>query len=194
MVIAQLVEQAHTLGAAFRVVGGKVQLAAPVQLPPELMAELRENKDGIAAHLTDADRCLACTCDDAIPRPRPRCPLCQSMTCADCGQCTVSPQKRDRPQLLAWASELANQDAILVSPVRFNETPLRPLTTTRISFYARRYLRTVAAAELARHGLTWEPWTVEWHEDRAREAIESLENLRASLAFSVPPDLHGAHQ
>ena len=98
----------------------------------------------------------------------------------------VSTQERTRAQLLAWASELVNNDVVTESPVTFNETPLRPVRTTRISFYARQYLQLVAAVESARQGLTWEPWTVEWHEERAREAIEALENLRPVWRSGYP--------
>lgn len=33
-------------------------------------------------------RTLACLCDNPIPRLNPQCPLCQSITCAQCDQCT----------------------------------------------------------------------------------------------------------
>ena len=38
---------------------------------------------------SDAMRCLGCLCDNPIPRLNLRCPLCQSMTCAQCDQCTA---------------------------------------------------------------------------------------------------------
>ena len=38
---------------------------------------------------SDAMRCLGCLCDNPITRLSPRCPLCQSMTCVRCDQCTA---------------------------------------------------------------------------------------------------------
>ena len=40
-------------------------------------------------HLKVTGLCLACLCDNPIPRLNPRCPLCQGMTCGRCDQCTT---------------------------------------------------------------------------------------------------------
>ena len=53
----------------------------------------------------------------------------------------VIPEDKD---LLAWASHLAEENITLNEPIRYNESELIPVNTTRISFYAGKYLTTIA--------------------------------------------------
>ena len=48
-----------------------------------------------------------------------------------------------RLDLLSWASGLAEQGVELDAPVTYLETPLRRITTKRVSWYAREYLLTI---------------------------------------------------
>ena len=56
----------------------------------------------------------------------------------------------ERQQLMLWASELGQADMTLATPITYRETPLRPISTTQVSQSVRRYLKTVASAEIHR--------------------------------------------
>jgi len=85
----QLIGKAKDQGASFRIEQGEIKVTASAPLPDMLMSELRQHKSELLAHLTGADRCLACLCARPIPTLNQRCSLCQSMTCALCDQCTA---------------------------------------------------------------------------------------------------------
>ena len=51
----------------------------------------------------------------------------------------VEPVPPDTEHLLAWASEIAQQDLVLPMPVGYLEAPLRTVTTHRVSYYANLY-------------------------------------------------------
>ena len=90
-------------------------------------------------------------------------------------------ERTERSELLIWATEFGNLDLELEEPVNFNETNLRNVTTKKVSEHARRHLRTIAMAEMARRGFTWGSWTVEWHEEMEQEALGSLRAIREAL-------------
>ncbi len=92
---------------------------------------------------------------------------------------TSSPVSISPPSLLAWASELAEKDLVLSSPVTYIEAPLRKVTTKRISWYAAHYLKTIAAAWFYRQypHLCWGQWTPEWWHEREEEALGALAAL-----------------
>ncbi len=92
---------------------------------------------------------------------------------------TSSPVGKSPSKLLAWASELAEKDLVLSSPVTYIEAPLREVTTDRISWYASHYLKTIAAAWLYRQypDLCWGQWTPGWWQEREEEALGALAAL-----------------
>ena len=98
----------------------------------------------------------------------------------------LSEEKRQEmdPQtshLLAWASELAEQALVLPEPVTYVEAPKRTVSTTRVSWYAAHYLRTVSYARLQQEIGGWGHWTPEWWREREEEALGALAVLREAL-------------
>lgn len=89
----------------------------------------------------------------------------------------------ERQALLAWASELAEQELELDTPVEYVEAPLRRVSTTRVSCYAAHYLKTIVAARLYQEHphLCWGRWTPKWWREREKEALGALAALRAAL-------------
>lgn len=89
----------------------------------------------------------------------------------------------DSPALLAWASDLGEQVMDLNTPVTFVEVPLRTVTTTRVSWHAARYLKTIVTARFYQMnpGLCWGQWTPDWWRERMQEALGALEGLKAAL-------------
>lgn len=51
--LQDLLQQAHDLGARFKVVSGRIQIEGPSPLPEDLMAELREQKSEVRSYLTE---------------------------------------------------------------------------------------------------------------------------------------------
>ena len=51
--LQDLLQQAHDLGARFKVVSGRIQVEGPSPLPEQLMAELREHKSEVQSYLTE---------------------------------------------------------------------------------------------------------------------------------------------
>ena len=92
----------------------------------------------------------------------------------------------ERQQLMLWASELGQADKTLAIPITYRETPLRPITTTQVSQSVRRYLKTVASAEIHRATGGWKDYPPEWWDEQANEAIGALKALRSAM-----PDVQG---
>lgn len=84
-------------------------------------------------------------------------------------------------RLLSWASQLAEQDIELPRPVTYVEAPLRSVTTTRISWYARQYLTTIASARLSQSTGGCGRWTPDWLLERKQEAVGALRALHDAL-------------
>jgi len=87
----------------------------------------------------------------------------------------------EQQQLLAWAAEVAEADVTLVAPITYLETSLRPITTTRVSQSIRRYLKTMASAEIHHATGGWGRFTPEWWAGQANEAIDALKALRSAM-------------
>jgi hypothetical protein len=83
--------------------------------------------------------------------------------------------------LLAWASYLAEQDLMFTEPVSYVEAPLRTVTTSRVSWYAARYLASITYARLQQQNGGWGIFTSRWWQDRENEALNALCNLRKVL-------------
>jgi len=86
--------------------------------------------------------------------------------------------------LLAWATELAEQGLVLSHPVRFAEAPLRNMGTPRVSECATMYLRIISRAHTYRRSGGWGHFTPEWWSEREREALGALEALRDAIDSS----------
>jgi hypothetical protein len=84
--------------------------------------------------------------------------------------------------LLSWASELAEKDIKLNSPIGFVETSLRVITTTRVSHYATEYLKTISRARLEQPSGGWGIFTPQWWKEREEEALGALASLRQAMA------------
>ena len=88
----------------------------------------------------------------------------------------------ERQQLMFWASELGQADMTLAIPITYRETPLRPITTTQVSQSVRRYLKTVARAEIHRATGGWKYYPPEWWAGQANQALGALKALRSAMA------------
>ena len=89
-----------------------------------------------------------------------------------------------RPDTLTWAARLSEQDIESPDPVVYVETPLRTVTTKRVSWYAGHYLRTIVGARFGLRSGGWRPWTDDWLAEQEYEAMEALENLRQAIERS----------
>ena len=89
--------------------------------------------------------------------------------------------------LLSWASELAETDKTLARPITYLETSLKPITTTQVSQSIRRYLKTVASAEIQRATGVWKEYPQEWWDEQANQALGALKALRSAMA-DVPSE------
>jgi hypothetical protein len=97
----------------------------------------------------------------------------------------VEPVPPDTEHLLAWASEIAQQDLVLPMPVRYLEAPLRTVTTHRVSYYANLYLREISYARLQQRTGGWGRFTSEWFKEQERGAIQALAALREAIQTQV---------
>ena len=88
----------------------------------------------------------------------------------------------ERQQLMLWALELGQADKTLAIPITYRETPLRPITTTQVSQSIRRYLKTVASAEIQRATGVWKEYPQEWWDEQANQALGALKALRSAMA------------
>ena len=88
----------------------------------------------------------------------------------------------EQQQLLAWAAEVAEADVMLVSPITYLETPLRPITTVQVSRVTRTYLKTVAMAKIHRTTGGWKNYPPEWWDWQANQALGALKVLRSAMA------------
>ena len=88
----------------------------------------------------------------------------------------------EQQQLLAWAAEVAESDLTLATPITYRETPLRPITTSQVSQAIRRYLKTIASAEIHRATGSWKEYSPEWWDGQANQALGALKALRTAMA------------
>lgn len=91
------------------------------------------------------------------------------------------------PNLLAWASELAEQDLTLPERISYVEAPLRPITTERVSHYAALYLRELNYARTMRQSGGWGRFNHEWSRKQEQLALIALRALRDALENRQSP-------
>ena len=87
----------------------------------------------------------------------------------------------DREGLLAWANELAEKGLILPAPITFIETPLRQISTVRVSHHALIHLRTIAMAKTNQVTGGWGRFTREWWMGQEQAALQALAALREAM-------------
>ncbi len=93
----------------------------------------------------------------------------------------------DHSSLLGWASEQAEQLADLSLPVTYIEAPRRTVTTTRVSWYATRYLQVIIYARQQRQRGGWGQWAPDWWKEREDEALAALAALKTALEKTETP-------
>jgi hypothetical protein len=129
----EIVQQAQELGISLVLQGDRILYTPKSRTPVEFVAALREHKQELVRYLSQQE-------EDACGVPR---------------QDPGTSQKPDSQEpvancethhLLAWASEIAEQDVVLPKPLTYIEAPLRTITTERVSHYAAVYLRTISLA------------------------------------------------
>jgi hypothetical protein len=81
-------------------------------------------------------------------------------------------------ELLDWARDLARREVVLVSPVRFRESNLVPVSVAAVGSYAAGRL---AAVALKHSGLRFAQYDDGWYEVRAQEAMDALSALREAI-------------
>ena len=99
----------------------------------------------------------------------------------DTTQWELSLADLERQKMLAWASELAERELVLLVPSYFEEEPLRPVAITEVSKFTVRNLRFIAKAGLERQLGGWHIWTSDWWTEREHAALGSLEALRKAM-------------
>jgi hypothetical protein len=87
----------------------------------------------------------------------------------------------ERQELLAWASELAEQEVVLPKPLTYVEAPLRTITTKHISRYAAIYLRSLLLAQSNKRTGGWGTFTHAWWQRQEQEALQALLALREAM-------------
>ena len=102
----------------------------------------------------------------------------------DTAQWELSLAELERQEMLAWASELADQKLILATEICFAETPLRPITITEVSKYAVAHLMFIAKSILEQQAGGWHIWTSEWWTQQEHAALDSLSALRKAMEIS----------
>lgn len=91
------------------------------------------------------------------------------------------PSEADESVLLAWATGLSEQELVLDEPVNFVEAPLRSVATSKASWYAAHYLKTISYSRLQQQSGGWHLWTPEWWKEREQEALGALAALKQAL-------------
>ena len=97
---------------------------------------------------------------------------------------TDRPLAQGIPALLAWASELAEQDLTLTEPVSYLEATLCTISTQRVSWYASHYLRGITSGRIGQHTGGWGIFDAEWHREQETEALAALAALRKAMVVS----------
>ena len=84
-------------------------------------------------------------------------------------------------QLLGWASKISEDEIVLQSPVRFNETPLRPLAVTEVSRFALGQLKLITQCRFQQQTDGLGRFRPEWWRAREEEALFSLASLKEAM-------------
>jgi hypothetical protein len=167
-----LIHSCIECGATLVPDGYQLRVKGWSKLTPELKEALRERKSEVLEHLKEE--------------------IAQSLASFTFAGLTVSePHLPTTPDLLAWASELAEQDLRLTEPISYIETPLRTITTERVSYYAARYLWAISYSRTQQRTGGWGRFIPEWFRKQEEEALEALVALREALEKQGNPGKDG---
>ncbi|MDA1129634.1 MAG: hypothetical protein O2913_13210 [Chloroflexi bacterium] len=84
-------------------------------------------------------------------------------------------------KLLAWASMVSEDEVILQDPVRFHETPLRPVAVTEISQYALRQLKLISRSRIEQDTGGMGRFGLDWWRLQEEEALSALASLKEAM-------------
>ena len=87
----------------------------------------------------------------------------------------------ERQEILAWASEICEQDIVLADGVAFVEEPLRPVTVTKVSQYVADRLRFIIHAHFQQRTGDMGRWLPPWWKEREEASIGALFSLRSAM-------------
>jgi hypothetical protein len=87
----------------------------------------------------------------------------------------------ERQDVLAWASEVCEQDLVLVEGVPFVEEPLRPVNITKVSQYVGDRLRFIIHAHFQQRTGGMGRWLPSWWKEREKACIGALISLRSAM-------------
>ena len=93
----------------------------------------------------------------------------------------------ERQEILSWATEVSEQDIVLVEGVTFVEEPLRPVTVTKVSQYVGDRLRFIIHAHFQQRTGGMGRWLPSWWKEREEASIGALFSLRNAM---TDPDEH----
>ena len=96
-----------------------------------------------------------------------------------------------RQTLVAWASELAEQDLVLTTPVSYVEKPRSVVTTGGVSHYASHYLRTITSARIGQQTGGWGMIDAQWYKGREGDALYALAALRGAMSAVIGGERRG---
>ena len=87
----------------------------------------------------------------------------------------------ERQEILAWASEVCEQDIVLAEGVTFIEEPLCPVTVTKVSQYVGDRLRFIIHAHFQQRTGGMGRWLPSWWKEREKACIGALISLRSAM-------------
>ena len=87
----------------------------------------------------------------------------------------------ERQEILAWASEICEQDIVLAEGVPFVEEPLRPVNITKVSQYVGDRLRFIVHAHFQQRTGGMGRWLPSWWKEREKACIGALISLRSAM-------------
>jgi hypothetical protein len=158
MTLRALLEDLPAKDICLKVVDDKLWIDAPKgKLTPDLRDILRRHKTDLMAYL----RGIATATRE------------------------VALTELESQKLLAWASQLAEQELVLPEPIAYQETPLRIITTPRVSYHAALYLREISYAKLQQRTGGWGRFTPVWFKEQQKGAIAALAALREATEIQV---------
>ena len=154
MTAEELLRQVRARGATFQVVEeSRLKVRASSPLPIGMMEELRQHKTDILALLADEPPVNA----------------------------LADVNRGETANLLAWAAHAAEAGLILLEPVHFLETQLRPYTTVEVGRYCRDRLTCLAIARSNKVNGGWGRFTSKWCNDMEDQSIQALAALKATI-------------
>ena len=164
----EIVQQAQELGISLVLRGDRILYTPKSRTPVELVAALREHKQELVRYLSQQEEYAS-----GMPVQDP------GISRNSDSQEPVA--KAETHHLLAWASELAEQDVVLPKPLTYVEAPLHTITTERVPHYAAVYLRSISLAHSNKRTGGSGTLTQDWWRRQEKEAVQALLALREAM-------------